>query len=136
MDPLNVTIVSLLMVLVVLARWVDRHDLVARWFDRVRVRCGTPVPPGRYIVEGHVGIRFGHDESTLILAIPAQAPGKRRPAKYLGMTGGLTRITVEQEDVGPDALLAAYDDTLGPMTIVVNETGRIAQLGIARRAGG
>ncbi|MHB9003638.1 MAG: hypothetical protein ACYC6C_06180 [Coriobacteriia bacterium] len=136
MDPLNVTIVLLLMAFVAFVSWVDRHNLAASWFDRARVRYGRQVPPGCHRIEGQIGIHFGQDDGTLILTIPLQLTGETRTTKYVGATDKRTKFTVEHADVSPDDLLAAYDESVGPMTIQVHEGGRIAEIGIARDVDG
>lgn len=133
MDPLNVAIVGALFAAVALAGWIDRRNLVARWRDHVRARGGVPVPPGHHRIESPVGIRFGHDDARLILKISLQGPGESRPAIYVGATDGCTRFTVDHEETTPDELLAAYDDSLGPLTIQVNEPGVITEVDISAR---
>jgi hypothetical protein len=133
-DPLNVTIVVLLFALVALIQWADRRDLVARWFDRARVKYGRRVPQGWHRIVGEVGIHFGRDDAILILTVPLQPPGVQRPSRYVGATDESTRFTVNHEDASPDELLAAYDDSVGPLTIQVDEPGRIAEIGIAPEA--
>jgi hypothetical protein len=130
-DPINVTIVLLLFALVWLIEWADRRDLVARWFDRARVRFGRRMPLGRHRIEGEVGIHFGRDDTILILTVPLQAPGEQRSSTFVAATDNSTRFTVNQEDASPDELLAAYDDSVGPLLIQVDEPGRIAEIGIA-----
>jgi hypothetical protein len=134
MDPLNIAIVAGLFALVALIGWIDRHNLLARWWDRTRARGGRQLPPGRHRVEGAVGIDFGHDDATLILKIPLQIAGARRLLTYVGATDGCTRFTVDHEETTPDAVLAAYDDSLGPLTIQVSEPGTIAEIDISRDA--
>lgn len=132
MDPLNITIVLLLLALVTFVSWVDRHNLMASWLDQARVRYGRQLPPGIHRIDGQIGIHFGRDDGTLILTIPLQFAGESRATKYVGATDKRTTFTVEHADASPDELLAAYDDSLGPITVRVNESGRIAEIGIAR----
>lgn len=89
------------------------------------------MPVGRHRIEGEVGVGFGHDDATLILKIALQVPGDQRLVTYVGATDGCTRFTVDHKETNPDALLAAYDDSLGPIVIQVNEPGLIAEIDIS-----
>lgn len=131
MDPLNVAIVAGLFALVALIGWIDRRNLVARWWDRTRARRGTQVPLGRHRIEGDVSVGFGNDDATLILRFPLRVSGEQRPVTHVGATDGCTRFTVDHEETNPDALLAAYDASLGPIVIQVNEPGIIAEIDIS-----
>lgn len=131
MDPLNIAIVAALFALVILVEWADRRDLLARWSDRRRARRGRQVPVGYHRIEGAVGIHFGQDDTTLILTFPLVGPDGGRPLAHVGATGPGTRFTVRGRDATPDDLLAAYDDSLGPIAIQVYEPGRIAEIDIS-----
>ena len=134
MDPLNVTIVLLLFLGVAFVQWADKHNLVAMWLDKARIRYGRQVPVGWHRVEGEVGIHFGQADTILILTLPLETLDARRPTKYVGATDESTRFSVNHADASPDTLLEAYDDSIGPLEILVNEPGRIAEIGIAADA--
>ncbi len=134
-DPLNVVIVVLLFSFLGLIEWADRRDLVARWSDEARVRFGRRVPSGQHRIEGEVGFHFGRDDAILILTVALQGPDGRRLRKYVGATDESTRFAVNHEDASPDEVLAAYDDSVGPLLIRVDEPGRIAEIDVAPDAG-
>ncbi|MDZ4064099.1 MAG: hypothetical protein U1E22_05460 [Coriobacteriia bacterium] len=134
MDPLNVTIVLLLFLGVAFIEWADRRNLVATWLDRARVRYGRRVPVGWHRIKGEVGIHFGQADTILILTLPLETPDAKQPTKYVGATDDSTKFSVNHENASPDALLEAYDDSIGPLEILVSEPGRIAEIGIAADA--
>lgn len=131
LDPLNVTIVFLLLLGVALVEWADRRNLVATLLDKARIRYGRRVPVGWHRIEGEVGIHFGQTDTTLILTLPLRTLDAGRPTKYVAATDEATKFSVNHADVSPDKLLEAYDDSMGPLEILVNEPGRIAEIGIA-----
>ncbi len=127
----DVLLLVLILVLVeVLASGAVRIWL-ARRVELLRIRCGRQLPVGSYRLESEIGIRFGVDDTTLILRLPLLDPVTGRVIKYTGATDSSTTFLVGGEAVNPDALLEAYDESLGPLEIRVWEAGRIAELGIA-----
>lgn len=133
MDPLNVTIVALLFAAAAFVEWADRRDLFSTWIEQAWVRFGRRVPPGWYEIEGEVGISFGKADTTIILRLPLRLSGAIEPVRYIAATDSSTRFSVNGQDATPDELLEAYDDSLGPLGVQVNEPGRIAEVGIAAR---
>lgn len=131
LDPLNVAIVVLLFAAVGLIEWADKRDLLARGFDRARVRFGRRIPFGVHRIDGEVRFHFGRDDAILIITVHLPEPGARRVCAYVGATDESTRFTVSGQAATPDELLAAYDDEIGPLLIRVEEAGRIAALDIA-----
>jgi len=133
MDPLNVTIVALLFAAAAFVEWADGRDLLSTWLEQVRVRLGSRVPPGWYEIDGEVGISFGKADAVIILRLPLRLSEATEPVRYIAATDSSTRFSVNGQDATPDSLLEAYDDSLGPLGIQVNEPGRIAEIGIAAR---
>lgn len=131
MDPLNVTIVALLFAAAAFVEWADRRDLFGTWIERARVRFGRRVPPGWYEIEGEVGISFGKADSTLILKLPLNLSDSLKPVRYIAATDASTGFRVNGKQATPDQLLEAYDDSIGPLGVQVNEPGRIALISIS-----
>lgn len=127
----------LLLVLILVLVEVLASDAVririARRVELLRIRCGRRLPVGSYRLEADttIGIRFGVDDTTLILRLPLPDPVIGRVIEYTGATDSSTTFLVGGEAVNPDALLEAYDESLGPLEIRVWEAGRIAELAIA-----
>lgn len=114
-----------------LLAWVFERGLIGRAFRRARVRWGRRVPPGFYRIEGQIGFTFGDEDTELALRLPLRIGEEGRTLRYVGVTDASTVFTVNREPATPDAVLEAYDDELGPIEVQVNETGRIAEFGIA-----
>lgn len=114
--------------------WALKRGLFGRWFQQARVRLGRRIPAGRYRIAEEVGFTFGKEDTTLIIRLPVHQPGAERPIRYIGATDATTRFSINGAQATPDDLLAAYDDSLGPLEVLVNEPGRILELGISEKA--
>lgn len=130
LDPLNVTIVALLLVAAFLIEQADKRDLFATWFFRLRIRYSKRVPVGWHRVAPTGSCGVGKPDTVLVFKLTLLSPGGEPSGTYVGVTDTNTRMTIDGATVAPDDFLEAYDDEAGALSIEVYEVGKLAVIGI------